>query len=816
MVVICQEPYKWNHINSLKKEFPFELDHFQKYAIEAIDNGNHILVTAHTGSGKTLPAEYAIEKFCKEGKKVIYTSPIKSLSNQKYHEFTKKFPDISIGILTGDIKFNPEADCIIMTTEILRNKLFQKEKDHNQLDFNIDMETELACVIFDEVHYINDAERGKVWEECMIQLPKHIQMVMLSATIDKPEEFAKWIEENGTKEVWVASTYRRNVPLTHYCFVPLPSSSFKQINKHSIDLVTHYTNEPIIIKSNVDGFNSNNYKQLDKVFNVFTKDNIHINNTFALNSITGYLKSHNQMPAICFVFNRRFVESYAQKISINLFTDKEAKLSAKAKQECIKILMKLPNYKEYMELPEFDLIVKLIEKGVAIHHAGLLPIFREMIELMFSKGYVKMLFATETFAVGINLPTKSVIFSNIEKWDGHNTRYLFPHEYTQMAGRAGRRGLDKFGNVYHLNSNFKWPAYAFYKDIFSNQAQALISKFQIYPQLVLRILYENISIDEFATRSMLNLLYTKQVQNFEEELEELEQDYKEETELHNEYKIIHEYKQILDRLHKQEYKKQKKQLQQRKSTIESTCKDIYKDLIIVQQKEDTRDKIKNISENINDIKTYTHSCVDDIKDFLIEDKYIDDNDKLTEMGMLAMQLQEVHGLSFSYFLLHNDLNKLTSKEMSIVLSSLANVTVTEQYYSLKELGQFNKNVNIELVKEFVRTYQNDYVYVTDFEETKQIYSKSTYNVQYDFMEFIDKWYEVSDESGAKKVIQDFTENTSTFIGEIIKGILKINAIVLELINIYNKTDDNTELVYKLENIVPHIMKFVVSNESLYI
>ena len=199
MVRICSEHVApESHDIDIDKSYGFSLSNFQKHAIEAIHTGNHVLITAHTGSGKTLPAEYAIRYFVAKGKKVIYTSPIKALSNQKYHEFTAKYPDISFGILTGDIKFNPEADVLIMTTEILRNQIFHsafnKHETQTSLSFEMDIDNELGCVVFDEVHYINDEERGKIWEETILHLPKSVQMVMLSATIDKAEKFAEWVE----------------------------------------------------------------------------------------------------------------------------------------------------------------------------------------------------------------------------------------------------------------------------------------------------------------------------------------------------------------------------------------------------------------------------------------------------------------------------------------------------------------------------------------------------------------------------------------------------------------------------------------------
>ena len=226
MVYICPQIYEESKYDEHFKKYPFELSSFQKYAIHSIEENKHILITAHTGSGKTLPAEHAIQKFCKMGKKVIYTSPIKSLSNQKFNEFTKKFPETSFGILTGDIKFNPEADCLIMTTEILRNNLFQqktKEQGNEKqiLQFEMDTQNDLGCVIFDEIHYINDKERGRIWEETIMMLPQHVLIVMLSATINKAEQFAKWVEKVKEREVWLSSTDKRVVPLTHFSYITL-------------------------------------------------------------------------------------------------------------------------------------------------------------------------------------------------------------------------------------------------------------------------------------------------------------------------------------------------------------------------------------------------------------------------------------------------------------------------------------------------------------------------------------------------------------------------------------------------------------------
>ena len=287
MVKICSTNYS-NHDEENYRDYfdkyPFPLSSFQKYAIEAIVEGHHILVTAHTGSGKTLPGEFAIEYFVGKGKKVIYTAPIKALSNQKFYEFTQKYPHISFGILTGDIKFNPEADVLIMTTEILQNTLYRRKTtdtnmSSNLLMFDMDIDKELACVIFDEVHYINDPERGKVWEETMMMLPAQIQMVMLSATLDQPEKFALWCENrhvdlpgnpgtSGTlgKKVYLTTTYERVVPLIHYHFITTTNSIFKVIkDKTAQEEIKKMTNQLFILQDEKGGFNEVNYMKIKMI-----------------------------------------------------------------------------------------------------------------------------------------------------------------------------------------------------------------------------------------------------------------------------------------------------------------------------------------------------------------------------------------------------------------------------------------------------------------------------------------------------------------------------------------------------------------------
>ena len=287
MVQICNMPYpEDSEFNSHFERYPYPLSAFQKHAIEGIIKNHHVLITAHTGSGKTLPAEFAIEHWVGQGKKVIYTSPIKALSNQKFYEFRMKFPHISFGLFTGDIKTNPEADVLIMTTEILMNRLFNKSLEKESvMDFQMDFDAELAAVVFDEIHYINDPERGQVWEKTILMLPDHVQMVMLSATLDKPDIFAKWIEDSHkNKQVVLCPTSHRVVPLTHYGFVTMGEHDFNNIKDKSLQArMRKLTNKPILLKDSQGKFMTTGYNELKEVYDKTAAYNQRISRKYCLN-----------------------------------------------------------------------------------------------------------------------------------------------------------------------------------------------------------------------------------------------------------------------------------------------------------------------------------------------------------------------------------------------------------------------------------------------------------------------------------------------------------------------------------------------------
>ncbi len=441
------------------KTYAYPLDNFQRWAIAAISRHENVLVTAKTGSGKTLVGEYQIAESLRAGRRVFYTTPIKSLSNQKFHDLRAAFPEASVGIMTGDIKFMPHADIVIMTTEILRNLLYKQgtATAHLGLTANLSLDR-LDAVVFDECHYINNKERGKVWEETMILLPPEVSLILLSATIDRPDLFANWIAELRSKPMWLIPTSHRVVPLTHYVLFPQDLDQYLE------------TGEGHPMRTIMDAgekFKDTTYRDwlkartgLAEAAKAF-KARAAAKDTpgglegkvrvaafqHTLNQTVEYLARRELLPALFFVFSRKDCERYAAAVEGARIDSSDAA----AVKHIIDYHLRahketLQNVKQYWD------IRALCERGIAYHHSGLLPVLKEMVEILFSKGYIKCLFCTETFAVGINMPTKTAVFLDLKKYceERGGLRVLHTDEYLQMAGRAGRRGLDKVGTVLYL------------------------------------------------------------------------------------------------------------------------------------------------------------------------------------------------------------------------------------------------------------------------------------------------------------------------------------------------------------------------------
>jgi superfamily II RNA helicase len=813
------------------EKYPYELSIFQKYAVEAIIEGHHVLVTAHTGSGKTMPAEFAIEYFVSKGKKVIYTGPIKTLMNQKFYDFKNKYKHISFGILTGDIKFNPEADVLIMTAEILLNKLYQinsKTLDKQNIDFDIDFDNELACVVMDEVHYINESERGHVWENSLMMLPSHIQLVMLSATIDQPENFAYWCEnlhKDSHKQVYLTNTTHRVVPLTHYSFITTTQSIFKIIKDKTIqEEIRSIINKPFVIQDSKGKFNDEHYNKMTKILKLFDNNSVRVKRSHVLNEVTKYLVEHEMLPALCFVLSRKQLEICANEITTNLL-EFDSKVPYITDRECEQILRsKLPNFQEYLHLPEYVNMVSLLRKGIAIHHSGVLPILKEIVELLYAKGYIKLLFATETFSIGVNMPTKTVIFTDVTKFDGTTNRMLYAHEMSQMSGRAGRRGIDKVGNVIHLNNLFRNVETVNYKQMMNGKPQTLTSKFKISYNLLLNLIdIGDNNLIQFASKSMITCDLDKQMGEIYNKISSLQAEIDKSKDYSRSVRtpldIINQYN-LLQRDLPFSVNKKRKEIERKIQNIKDNYKFLQQDLVSYSNVSEKEKQIYTLQSEYDSLNKYFSSGIENVLQLLIGEQFIESelnvlditnnkSLKLTLLGKIASQIREIHCLAFAKLYESSGLENLSAKQLVALFSCFTNIRVSD------ECKDNVPKSDDQMLNNFISKVTEKYDEYEDIEMCRNIHTGFDYSMHYDLLNYLEKWCDAESVEECKLVLQELAAKKGIFLGEFVKSLLKINNISSEFEKIAEMTS-NIAFLSKLKEIPHMTLKYVVTNQSLYV
>ena len=451
----------------------FDLDEFQIEACAVVEQGKSVLVAAPTGAGKTIIAEFAIFRAMQDSSsKVFYTAPMKALSNQKFQELVAEYGSNAVGLLTGDTNINSHARIVVMTTEVLRNMLYA----------NSDLLRNLACVVMDEVHFLADRFRGAVWEEVIIHLPEHVRMVSLSATVSNAEEFGDWLQAvRGDTEVIVSE--ERPVPLDQHI---LMRTKLIDLFDSSGLVATHRVNPELVQMARYGG-RTLSAKQMRDVGRYHSRGGRPESQRMNREDVVRLLEQKNLLPAIFFIFSRVGCDqavTHVLRSGIRLTTPAERdEIRLIVEERCRTLLDE-----DLGVLGYWDWLSGL-ERGVAAHHAGLLPAFKEVVEELFQKKLVKVVFATETLALGINMPARTVVLGKLEKFNGEARVPITPGEYTQLTGRAGRRGIDVEGHsviqwvdgldpqavaslasrrTYPLNSSFK-PTY--------NMAVNLIEQF---------------------------------------------------------------------------------------------------------------------------------------------------------------------------------------------------------------------------------------------------------------------------------------------------------------------------------------------------
>ncbi len=871
MVKILSDKYENTKYDEYFKQFNCELSDFQKHSIEQLVENNNVLITAPTSSGKTLPASFLIKHYVKQGKKIIYTTPIKALSNQKYNSFQSEYPNISIGLLTGDKKIGVNSDVLIMTTEILKDMIQHKAfaninngtnnscTNDNLSLFNLNFD-DIAYVVFDEVHYFNDAERGGIYETLFISLPKHIKLLFLSGTLGKPAQFSSWLEKIRKTEIYIASTEHRIVPLYHHLFITLPISTIKNIGDKVLqNEFQNNINKMFLIKNTSEAFSNKNfveqYNKINKIKKYVSNNAIHISPKYVLNNLCDFMikerfdNENNMFPAICFVLSKKKVEDYALDIEKNLFED-DSKNTYIIKEKSINILKKITGYEKYINCLEFETLIKLFEKGIAIHHSGMHPIFKELVEILYNDGFIKLLFATETFSVGINAPTKTVIFTGLTKFTSNGMRILHSSEYTQMSGRAGRRGIDIEGNIIHLNNLFAMPEKEEYDVLLNGEPQILTSKFKINHELILAICNSNtvnnniVNTDIIGNNNTVNinndlcetfiknsllqtdfnkcetfiknsLLQTEidiQINILQKEQDELKNklskyNFKDKVQLENYSKIVEELEKCTNL---NQRKKIARKIEQIKHTIsDKDIDDFYEQKQVLIELEKNKNDILNMDNFVlHNIELITY--------VLIKNNFLDNFKNIVNKGKIALNIKTVNSLVLTDLLIDtNYFEKLNEYEIIGLICCFIEIKIHDDYKKTKldlsdendNNGNFHKFINLTNLTEAVEKLT-----VINYK-----YSESSNELYFDMVKFVINWCFAQNENECQQVIQDIKNEfmNYVFLGDFYGLITKINNVVEELLKIdFLETQLDTK--NKLSKISALLLKSIIGNESLYV
>ncbi|KAK4166231.1 rRNA-processing arch domain-containing protein [Cladorrhinum sp. PSN259] len=517
------------------RTYSFKLDPFQSISVASIEREESVLVSAHTSAGKTVVAEYAIAQCLKKNQRVIYTSPIKALSNQKYRDFQAEFGDV--GLMTGDVTINPTASCLVMTTEILRSMLYRGSE----------IMREVAWVVFDEIHYMRDKTRGVVWEETIILLPDKVRYVFLSATIPNAFQFAEWIAKIHRQACHVVYTDFRPTPLQNYFFPAGGKGIFLIVDEKGNFKEQNFNEAMSMIEANKGSDPADwRAKQKGKGKHKTTNKGEATDEKSDIAKIIKMIIKKNFQPVIVFSFSKRECEQLALKTAIMKFNapDEEAMVDSVFNNA-------LDNLSEEdKKLPQIENLLPLLRKGIGVHHSGLLPILKETIEILFQEGLIKVLFATETFSIGLNMPARTVVFTQVTKWDGVSRRPLTSSEYIQMAGRAGRRGLDDRGIVIMMVDDTLEPETA--RAVVVGQQDRLNSAFHLGYNMILNLLrIEAISPEFMLERCFFQFQNAASVPQLEKELIQL-QEQRDNMIIHDEstVKDYYQVRQQLEELNK--------------------------------------------------------------------------------------------------------------------------------------------------------------------------------------------------------------------------------------------------------------------------
>lgn len=680
-------------------KFDFELDDFQKEAVKYIDEGKSVVVCAPTGAGKTCIAEHAIHRALEDGTKVIYTTPLKALSNQKFSDFGRKYGEDKVGLLTGDTSINRDAQIVVMTTEVFRNMLYGTNL--GELAKNLQG---VKYAVLDEVHYMNDEERGTVWEESIIYCPTDIQIIALSATVANAQQLCDWI-----------NTVHSDTECVYTDFRPVPLRFFYYDSSRPFDLLPLLTPDGKLNSKIRPERRDKNSRAKAKQRNT-AKDVISV------------LHKKDMLPAIYFTFSRKKCDEQMEKCcNLDLITKEEAKEIQKIVDEYLKENPYLEHNKH----------LEYIYHGVASHHAGLLPGWKVLVEKLFQKGLIKVVFATETLAAGINMPARSTVISAISKRTDNGHRMLTANEFLQMSGRAGRRGMDKVGYVTVIGTQFQSPEEV--AELVLSDANPLESRFSPKYSMVLNLL-QKFSMDEakelilksfgyYSSSDRLKPLYT-QLEKTDKTIEKLNEfvcpykltnkDLLEYNKTRETYVVHRKLSKTLIKQAKQRGEKDapevtefldktKSLLAKMKSYHCDICRTYKKHMKDIDVLERYEKKAEQLTKNIANEKDIYWNKFKNHRAVLTKLGYLE-NDFPTEKGMLCSTIRAENELYIAEMLLSGILDDLTPAQLSAVVCSVITEDLRGDVFPSQPLSHPTRKALNQLknVRKKIAVVQRDY------------------------------------------------------------------------------------------------------------
>ena len=791
--------------------FSFPLDPFQQYALKAIHHNHNVLICAKTGSGKTLVGEAAIYKVLKSGGRIFYTAPIKALSNQKFSDFTKQFPDATVGLMTGDIRFQPDAQIVIMTTEVFLNLLLKKGSKTEGLGLTASLSiTGVQAVIFDECHYINDRGRGKVWEQAFMNVPKSIQLVLLSATLANPEIFASWLGQLKEVPCHLIQTQYRIVPLTHAVLDPITDALIvTQTPGVEVYQDKAYRDWLQTRKDILDGHR----KFQDKVHNkVISGEKGPVEGKVRmkafphqLNHTLGLLKTRNQLPALFFVFSRKGCEVLANQVTLDFLDSSETAAANHI------IDFHLHKFKSLESLPQFHMLKGLLLKGIAFHHSGLLPLLKEIVEILFLKGLIKVLFATETFAVGLNMPTKTVVFTGLSKYDDENNgmRLLRTDEYIQMAGRAGRRGKDTEGLVIYLPERDPVSVYEL-QQIMKGSREPVISRMDFHYDFLLKTLNANgptwlQQMEKsywFHQRSRIKTQNAREILILKSQMETMN------ALLTDEIRELIQQKTELEAQLRTAKHKQQGKIRAEIDALPLRPTDLS-----------NYQTVTNFHRDLTELEAYqvsleNHSAT--IKGpvaFLRAAGYLKESEKAPELlvqedltikGLLATEINEGNPILMTELFMSKKAHDLSGPELATLLSFFLEDFDKNESYVLDTLGIPAK------VKE-AALFLNDESYRLGELEGKcgSTKSESAWFLSLQWSELVYRW--ITEETHIATLCSEY----NTFEGNVVRGILKLVNLLDEWLSMATYCNEASQ-IETITALKPLLMRDIVMPNSLYL